>query len=221
MTTPADLYCTHSDVYAYGLPRGLLANPGRVVSAVYPSTDLLELDGHGFGASGDRTAVLFRAEAGGSLPAEITAGTTVYAEAVSYSTFQIYAAASGGSPVGLSTAGSNVVVATPLPFDAVIEYYSRWADQFFPHGVPLEAPIPALVVGIVASLVAGKLLLISQQSSASMKDLELEAKAILERFGKGMPIRDAKATASTNLAITQPQPQGLPGGWVPAGGVIP
>ena len=61
----APQYCTEADLYDYGLPRGSLPNPGRIVAEVASGTEILTLDGHGFR---DDSELLFRAEAGGSLP---------------------------------------------------------------------------------------------------------------------------------------------------------
>lgn len=217
----SDVYCTREDLYRYGLPRGLLANPGRLVAAVYPSTDIFELDGHGFGdAESGRTAVLFRAEAGGSLPAELTAGTTYYAEFVTDSTFQAYADAIGGSPINLSTAGSGIVVSTKLPIDEVSEYYSRFVDDFLPaHAVPLTPPYPVRVSGVVAELVATRLLIIAGQKSGTMNEIELAAKAQLERWAKGLPLRDARATIRANLSYSGNATGGRQ--WGPGGGTLP
>jgi len=217
----ADVYCTREDVYRYGLPRGLLANPGRLVAAVYPSSDTLELDGHGFGdATSGRTAVLLRAEAGGSLPTGLSAGTTYYAEALTDATFQLYAASTGGTAIALSDAGSLVVVSAALPIDDVAERYSRWVDDMLPaHAVPLTAPYPIGIVAVVAELTATRLLLIAQQSSASMTEVEVGAKAQVERWARGLVVRDARATSPASLAVSGSSTTTTR--WDTTGGVIP
>lgn len=217
----ADLYCSREDLYLYGLARGMLTSPAREVATVYPSTDVLELDGHGFGDSATRTAVTFRVDSGGTIHTGLVAGTTYYAERLTDSTFQVYAAASGGSAINITAQGSLVFVAVPLPVDDVIEFRSRWCDDFFPaHLVPFEAPIPVLVRGITAQLAARQLMLLSGQLSGSLDELELAAKAQLARHAKGQPVRDVTATGPANLAITSPVTTGGRG-WTPAlvGGV--
>lgn len=197
-----DPYCVRADLYKYGFPRGLLANPARRCASVNTTTNALELDGHGFETD---TPVLFRAEGSGSLPSPLVAGTTYYAIRVTDSSFKV-SATEGGAAIDLTTAGASVAVATPLPFDDVIEFYSRWADGFLPaNAVPLgrDNAVPIIVVGLVAELSAKKLLLMAGQSSQSMDAQELSAKAQLERFAKGVPIRDENATASTNLAYSE------------------
>lgn len=214
---PTDLYCTAADLPRYGLPRGRLANPGRLIALAYAATDVLELDAHGFGTD---TALLFRAEAGGSLPAPLVAGTTYYAISLSDSTFQV-AATAGGAAINLTTAGESVLVTAPLPVDETIEFYSRFVDSHLPaHLVPLEAPIPPIVVGIVAQLSSARLLHLSGQTSVSMPEIEAGAHKELERWAKGLPIRDTRMTAAANLSVAE----GVvadPRGWSSSGGCIP
>lgn len=194
----AAVYASRADLYRYGLPRGLLANPGRLVSLVNAATDTLTLDGHGFE---DGTPLLFRAEAGGALPDPIAQGTSYPAIRLTDSTFQIGDGLGGA--LDLTTAGAAVVVSTALPLDEVLEFYSRFADGFLPaHLVPLKDPYPITVTALVAELSAHKLLLIAGQQSTSMKEMELAAKAQLERWAKGIPLRDDRATEPTNVAIS-------------------
>jgi hypothetical protein len=176
----------------------LLANPGRLCASAEDTTDALELDGHGF-ETGD--PLVFRAETGGALPAPLVAGTTYYAIRVNETTFKV-AATSGGSAINLTTDGSLVLASTPLPFDEVLEFYSRFADGCMPaHLVPLESPYPITVTALVAELAAKRLLLIAGQTSDSMTEIELAAKAQLERMRAGIPGRDVRFTASANLAV--------------------
>jgi hypothetical protein len=190
-------YASHSDLYRFGLPRGMLANPGRIASAL-SATQAFELDGHGFATD---EALLFRAESGGTLPTPIVAGATYYAIRVNDQMFKV-AAAPGGPVINLTSDGSSVVVATPLPIDEVLEFYSRFVDGFLPaHFVPLSAP-SITVRAIVAELAAKKLLLMAGQSSQSMTEQELAAKAQLERWAKSLPLRDG-ARGSANLAYSE------------------
>src|SRR5690242_15137565 len=148
-------YASRRDVYDYGLPRGTLGMPARLVESSLAATDVLELDGHGFETD---DPVILRAAEGGTLSAPLVAGTTYYAINLSDSTFQL-AAAAGGAAIDLTTDGVSMLVATPLPFDKVLEFYSRFVDSFLPaHAVPLVAPYPDVVVATVAELAAKKLL---------------------------------------------------------------
>ena len=193
-------YATRADLYRYGLPRGLLANPARLCASAEDTTDVFALDGHGF-ETGD--LLLFRAEEGGTLPAPLAEGATYYAIRLSESTFKV-SATLGGAAVNLTTDAVSALVAVALPVDEVLEFYSRFADAFLPaHLVPLPAPYPITVTALVAELAAKKLLLISGQTSASMTEIELGAKAQLERWALGIPLRDGRATASANLAVSE------------------
>lgn len=209
-----NLYSSRALLYTYGLPRGLLANPGRRCAAALAATDAFELDGHGFETD---DVLVFRAEGSGSLPTPLVANTTYYAIRVSDAIFKV-AAMAGGAAIDLTANGTSVLVATPLPIDETIERYSRFVDGCLPaHLVPLgvEKPVPVEIAAIVSELSAKKLLLIRGQSSESMKEMELGAKAQLERWAKGIPLRDANATASANLAHSESvsaDPRGWGGG---------
>lgn len=191
-------YATRRDVYRYGLARGTLGSQARLVSSSVEATDTISLDGHGFET--DDTVVL-RATDGGTLSAPLVSGTTYYVIRVSDSAFKL-AATQGGNAIDLTTDGVSMIVAIALPFDDVLEFYSRFVDGFVPaHLVPLTAPYPVLVTAIVAELSAKKLQILAGQISESMKETELAAKAQLERWAAGVPVRDPNATASANRAV--------------------
>lgn len=194
-------YATQGDVYLYGLPRGALGNPGRLVESILASGSIATLFEHGF-ETGD--AITFRATAGGSLSSPLVAGTLYYAIRVTDSTFQVSASPTGG-PITLTTDGVSVMVAADLPWTAVLEFYSRWVDHLLPaEAVPLATPYPITIVGLVAQLSAKRLQILSGLTSESMDAAELSAKAQLERFAKGLPVRDrAPAQVQTNLAVTK------------------
>lgn len=198
-TTPTDVYGTPEDLYDHGLPPGMLAHKARLCSSVLASTDVFELDNHGL--SNDR-AVSFRAEDGGTLPSPIVAGTTYYAIVLSDSTFQV-AASAGGSAINLTTNGTSVLLITELPVLRTMERYSRFVDSFIPHAAPLQPPYPAEIIAIVAELSATKLMCMEGQRSEALDRAEIAAKAQLERFAKGVKIRDSRATASSNLAYSE------------------
>lgn len=210
----ANVYASRSDVYAYGLPRGTLGMPARLVASALAATDTVELDGHGF-ATNDQ--ILFRAAEGGSLPAPLVAATIYYAIYVSDSTFKV-AAAPNGPVIDLTVDGVNVLVATPLPFDQVLEFYSRWADGFLPaHLVPLQLDgdgrYPVIVSGVVAELASRKLQQLAGHTSASVEEFEKVAMAQLDRWSKGVPLRDpaegaANKSIASSLVVTGVDPRG-------------
>ncbi len=195
-------YATRRDVYRYGAPRGSFASEGRLVESSSASTNVLTLEGHGFETD---DTVLVRAIEDGTLSAPLVADTVYYVIRLSDSTFSLSATESG-SAIDLTTSGVSMFVTIALPFDEILEFYSRFVDAFLPaHLVPLESPYPVTVVALVAELAAKKLQILSGVASVSMTETELAAKAQLERWAKGIPLRDAAATASANRAITSAQ----------------
>lgn len=191
-------YCAPADLYLFGLPRGALPNPGRLAAAVSASTDSITLDGHGFSLN---DVVSFRAEASGALPSPLVAGTEYYAIPRTESTFAV-AATSGGSAVDFTTAGTRVVVTSPLPIASAIAWASALIDDMLPaHVVPLVAPIPELVKMTCAELAAGKLMTRSGTASKSLTEMVLSARKVLERWAKGVPLRNAEAQPRANLAV--------------------
>lgn len=213
-----NVYCEREDMYDYGLTRGVIANQARLVDSALASTDVFVLDGHGFGDSDRRTVVVFRAEAGGILCGGVTSGATYYAQRVNDSSFQIYADSTTPTPVDLTTDGVSVVVSAQIDDEKIRELYSRWVDDFMPaHLVPFTDPVPVRAKAIVAELSAKKLLSMGGQSSDIVTATELAAKAVLERWAKGIPLRDSQATAPSNLAVTASASRGDPRGWVRPG----
>lgn len=190
-------YATRADVYKHGLPRGALGNPGRISESALAATSKITLSEHGF-VTGD--AVTFRVTQGGGMAPPLVAGVTYYVLALTDDTFQV-SATPNGSPITLTGDAVQMIVTGALPFDDVLEFYSRFADGFIPaHVVPLSAPYPITIVGVVAQLAAKKLQILSGVSSESMDQAELAAKAQLERWAKTLPVRDATAQPA-NLAV--------------------
>lgn len=193
----SDLYCENEDLFDYGLPVGLVGMQGRILEAVTGSTDLLELDTHGF-REGDQ--VFLRAADGGTLAAGLSADTPYYVLRISEATFKV-SLTSGGAAVNITTDGTNMIVSKRLPFEKTIEFFSRWVDCVIPHVVPLDAPYPVIVSGTVAELSAQKLLYLAGQRSESVDALIATCQKRLELWGKTVPIRDARVTASSNEAL--------------------
>lgn len=201
-------YCTNTDVYNAGLPRGTLPNPGREIASVSTSTNLLSLDGHGF-ESGQ--PIEFRSEIG-SLPAPLTEGTTYYALPATDSAFAVSTTA-GGSAVDLTSTGSRVLVIAPLPFDEWIEWASAIVESFLPaHLVPLSAPYPALVVSVTADLAAMRGLQFVGGAQVDVQARIANAQRTLDKWGKGQPIRGANAPRIANTSALNP-PTADSRGW--------
>ena len=194
------MYCTESDVYDHGVQRGSLPNPARPICAVDVASDSFSLDTHGFEAD---TPVSFRAESWGSLPSPLQPATTYYARVVSTDVFKV-SATEGGAVLSLATAGESVVVFTPLPIAAAIQWAASVIDDMLPsHTVPLSSPYPPLVVAANAELAAHKLLSRTGSASKALSDIIDATQKRLERWGRGVPIRGAnQPSTATNLSFS-------------------
>ena len=202
-------YATRRDVYTYGLPRGALGNPGRLVASSLAATSTIELIEHGFETD---DPVTLRATGGGTLSAPLVEGTIYYVISITDSTFQLAIAPATGIPITLTTDGVSMMVTMDLPFDQVLEYYSRFVDGFVPHAVPLPTPYPITVIAIVAELAAKKLQILSGLTSGSMNETEMAAQAQLKRWASGVPARDASVQAKpSNLAVVKSTTNGIIG----------
>ncbi len=206
----ANLYCSRSDV-AHRLPPGALTSAAGLVADSLAGSNAITFDGHGF-ETGDPLSV--RALGTGTLSAPLAEGVTYYAIRLTNASFEL-SATPFGSVIDLTSDAISMAIVRDPDFDEIIEFYSRWSDGFFPaHVVPFAPPIPALVRGLVADLSAKRLLNIAGQDSAVVNTAEIAAKAQLERFAIGLPVRDAAATGPSNLAITSSQLDAPdPRGW--------
>lgn len=191
-------YCDTADLYSYGLQRGALPNPGRIVDGVSVSANTVTLNEHGFELN---DPVVFRAENNGSLPAPLVEGTTYYAVPVNSSVFSV-AETADGSSVDLTTTGSRIVVAAPLPFGSSIAWASALVEDMLPaHIVPLSEPYPPLVRMTVAELAAGKLMTRQGAASVSLSEMVEAAQKRLERWAKGIPLRGENVPLRANLSV--------------------
>lgn len=200
-------YVTENDVYSYALPRGSLGNPGRIVDSALASNSVITLSEHGYQTG---TPITFNVTQGGLLASPLVAGTEYFAIYLTDSTFQV-SATLNGPPITLTANAVSMIVQTDLPWAQVCEFYSRFADSFLPaEAVPLQAPYPISVVGVVAQLVARRMQILSGTTSASMEEVEASAAKQLERFAKnGLPVRDAAtAQVQTNLSVQNTPPNG-------------
>jgi hypothetical protein len=210
-------YCVRSDLYSFGLPRGTIPNPGRLVLSVDATTNAMALGDHEF-ATGD--PLVFRAEMGGSMPAPLVAGTRYYAIALTDGTFQVSATASGAA-IDLTSAGAEVLVSSPLPVEESIEWGAEVINQaLVNHAVPLTAPYPPMVVMANAELAAGKLGLFSGGTAKSLTDMMARTTAQLQAWAKGLSVRgeNTAPTERTNLAASASVPYLDSRGWARFGG---
>lgn len=212
----ASLYCAPGDLYAHGIPRGSVANPGRLAAKVLASTNAFTLDVHGFDA-GDPVTV--RAQAGGSLPAPLVEGVQYFAVPLTESTFSVSATV-GGSVIDLTTDGSNVVVIAPLPIDKAIAMASAAIDDMLPdHVVPLSQPYPPIIVITCAQIAAGQLAGLIGATSMALADIVDKAQKRIERWAAGVPIRGSNSPAvRAGLAVTATASSSEADAWRRVGG---
>jgi hypothetical protein len=202
-------YCTPANVYEW-LPRGSVSAQPLLVASVDVSANTFTINGHGLA---DDDALTFRAEAGGSLPSPLVAGTTYYANVSSDSVFSV-SASCGGADVNLTTAGENVVAVVALPWSRWIESASAEVEQLLPaHCVPLDAPYPEPVISYTAGLVAGKALSFCGVSSASIEAGLERVRRELDTWRKNVPLRGAIVPPSANQAVRATTTNTDPRGW--------
>lgn len=206
-------YCSESDLYAFGVPRGTLTNPARPVTAD-ASANTFTLDVHGF-ADGDEVSL--RADPGGAIPAGLAAGVSYYAKRVSESVFQM-AATAGGAAIDFTTAGSRLVVYAPINYGAAISWASRVLDEAMQGStvVPLTAPIAEIIRMTCAELAAGKLMAgrngsraLSEVIDAATKRAAGWAKKRVKGENEGKP---------AGLAVSASVPRCDRSGWTRFGG---
>lgn len=209
-------YCTTSDLYAFGLPRGVLPNSARLTGGASVSSNAITLDGHGF-ASGD--VVTFRAEAGGSLPLPLVAGTEYYVASTTDGAFTI-ASSLGGSAIDITTTGARVVVVARLPKDAAIEWASAVIDDMIPAAaLPLATPYPEIIKITCAELAAWKLGVYTGANGKSLTEILDFAQKRLLRWSKGAPIRGESAPTRANLSASASIASADSHGWTRYGGI--
>lgn len=204
-------YCEPRDVYAHGLQRGAVPNPARLVESVSTASEAITLNEHGFELN---DPVSFRAEAGGSLPAPITEGTTYFAVPLDDARFGV-ATTEDGAAINLTSAGSNVLVIAPLPMASAISWASRLIDGMLPaHVVPLDVDaIPDVVRFTCGELAGWKLATRGGAASKSLTDIYDGATKRLASWSKGVPIRGAVELPNANLAASATMPYRDRRGW--------
>lgn len=191
--------CARADLYAFGLPRGAVPNPGRLAAGVSVATNAIALGEHGFAAD---DPVSFRAEAGGALPAPIVDGTTYFAKPLTDSAFSVSATV-GGAVIDLVNAGLRVIVIAPLPIDAAIAWAGEIiANECPAHVLPFVAPVPEIVRMTAAELAAGKLGLVRGAVSKTLAQTVDAAQKRIARWALGVPIRGENAPGPASLATS-------------------
>lgn len=212
-------YCTAADLHPHGVPRGALSNPGRLAASVSTAQATIELDEHGLALN---DLVLFRAEAGGSLPSPLTAGVEYYAIPVGDSHFSV-AVVAGGPAIALTTTGSRLIVIPKITKAAAIQWASAVIDDMLPaHVVPIVAPVPDVVRMTCAELAAFKLLSLSGGASRTLTQIYDFAKKRLDRWASGVAIRGTNQPKPSGLAVSASSTYSArtdPRGWRRFGGI--
>jgi antitoxin (DNA-binding transcriptional repressor) of toxin-antitoxin stability system len=185
------------------------------VASVSTVSGTFELDVHGFDLD---DPVMLRAEAGGSLPSPLLEHVEYYAFPVTESTFRVKGTTGSGEPLTLTTQGERIVAIAPLPIAAAISYASALLEEMTPAHArgALETSRTARV--ICATIAAGKLMSRRGPMTKSLADLVKDAQKQLDRWAKGVPVRDSPLTGRTNLAAAVARP-GDPRGYGGSGGI--
>lgn len=193
------VYCTDADLYANGLPRGAVPNPGRTLAGV--ASGVCSLDVHGFSA-GD--LVSFRA-LGGALPSPLVEGVTYFANPLTEASFAVRAVDVGPDlTVADNAQDPAIVVFTPLAaiFAAARAWASRIVDDMLPaHVAPIPDPVPEIIRMTTSELAVGKVLQQQGAASKSLSDIVASAQKRLERWATGVPLRGADAPTPALLAV--------------------
>jgi hypothetical protein len=203
-------YCQVSDLYDYGLPRGGLPNPARLIDSVDVASNALTLDEHGF-SGGEQ--VSFRADESGALPAPLTEGTTYYALKVTSSAFRVSATLNGAA-IDLTNTGYLVLLCEDLPIQPAINWAGEIINDSLPaHVLPLPTPYPEIIRMTAAELAVGKLSRRQGAANDSLSKTVQDAQARLARWAKGVPLRGTAPETRANLAASASVAYRDPRGW--------
>lgn len=197
-------YATREDVYLHGLPRGSLVGNARAIASVDVASNRIQVDGHGCSTG---TPIQFACDEGGALPSPIAINVVYYARPVADSDSLLEIASTPtGSAIDLTSSGTGpariVMTIAPL-LDALCETYSRWVDSVcIGHYVPFASPYPAWVTHVVAVRTAAHAARVLGLGAQGERLFAAEESVISDamRLGKGVPLRDANATAPANRA---------------------
>jgi len=208
-------YCSSSDVYTW-IPRGSVQSPALSVASIATGSEIVTIDGHGLD-TGD--AVVFRAEAGGTMPSPLVAGTTYYAIRLTDATLQVSATV-GGAPVNITTQGENVVLVVELPWARWIAQASNEIECLLPaHVVPITGTVPEIVRTYTAGLVAQRALAYCGVSlPPGFEQRIAQVMTELSQWRKtGATIRGAVVPTASNLAIVSSRTSTDLRGWTGRG----
>lgn len=209
-------YCDPADLHEFGLPRGSIPNPARLVGSVSASGDYFALDGHGYYGGEE---VRFRADVGGSLPSPIVALTTYYAICLDDARFQVSVSV-GGPALDLTSSGTSVLVISKLPIAGAIAYASGVVDDMIPNAVvPLTAPFSPVIRATTAEIAAAKLGYYSGATARSLTDVLDAAMKRLARWSQGKPIRGENSPKRAALACAASVGLSDSRGWDRYGGI--
>jgi hypothetical protein len=210
-------YATKQDLFKYALARGSLASMGRLADAVTASTDIFELDEHGY-VTDDLITV--RAAEGGTLPAPLVEGTTYYVIRLTDATFKVSATAAGAA-INLTTDGQSVVVVGNLPFDDILAADTAWINQCIPEAPEAAEDFqtttgsyPLVLIDTNCQLSAARLMTMTGARSELLDEARAAARETLIEWRAGLPVRGV--TGSINKAIKGRTPSG--GRWGSDGG---
>lgn len=198
-------YATVEDVYLQGLPRGSAGQGARWIASVDTSTNRLEVGNHGFGAN---TPVQFQTKGDAVLPAPLVPHVVYFVRLVAGSdSFFEVSLTEDGAAIDLTTEGSGafaVYTSVTRSIEALLETYSRWFDgKLVGHHVPLTPPYPAVATHVVAVRTAAHVARILGLGKDGERLYEAEALLLsdIPALARGVPLRDANATASANSAV--------------------
>lgn len=213
-------YCSPSDLFAFGVPRGATPNPGRVLASATGSTCVLDM--HGF-VTGD--AILFRPAGDGAMPSGLSSGVTYYAQAETEHTFKVRSSP-GGAALTFTDADDPILVIAPLDYASAIAWADRLLDDMVPgQAVPFDdaalypSGVPEIVRMTSAELAAGKLMAIAGAASKSLSETVDAANKRLARWAQGLPVRGTPAESRANLAAVAVAPYADRRGWSRFGGL--
>lgn len=208
-------YSQPSDLYSFGIPRGAIPNPGRILAGISGS-GLCALDVHGLDTG---TLVSFRAT-GGALPSGLVAGTTYFALPASEGAFRVEASSgSGAITIADNDQDPAVVLIVALDFVSAIAWADRLIDDMLPaHIAPVPDPVPAIVRMTSAELAAGKVLSVAGGTSVALSAIVDAAQKRLARWATGVPLRGSDAPVPANLAVAAVS-AGDTRGWRQFGGL--
>jgi hypothetical protein len=112
------------------------ATANKVITAVDAGTDTFTCANHGLSAD---DLIMVTVDAGGTIPAGVSATTLYYAVVASSNTFQLSTTSGGGSIVNVTSAGSGTI-RLRYGNGRLVGFYSAGSTQQIPDGGQLNVP---------------------------------------------------------------------------------